>query len=242
MTDFGFRQVDRQEKAGLVHDVFAQVAPKYDLMNDVMSLGIHRLWKRIFLAQTRMRPGMKILDVAGGTGDIAFGWVKKGADDVTICDINPAMLAQGKKRAVDQGILSGLSWITGDAEKLPMEDLTYDLYSIAFGLRNVTDKKAALHEAHRVLKPGGKFMCLEFSHVVVPGLDQMYDAYSFHVVPVMGKLFAKNKDAYQYLVESIRQFPAQEELKQMMQEAGFHRVTHRNLSGGIVAIHTGYKL
>lgn len=248
-THFGFRTVRTAEKKGMVREVFDSVAERYDLMNDLMSGGVHRVWKARFIDWLAPRPGMALLDVAGGTGDIAFRFLgaagRKGAHPdthVTVCDINEEMLKVGRNRAVDRGILGGVEWVRGDAEALPFEDASFDAYTIAFGLRNVTDIDAALREARRVLKPGGRFMCLEFSHVVVPGLDALYDVYSFQVLPRLGEVVARNREAYQYLVESIRKFPPQQALLDRMEDAGLRQGKVRNLSGGIAAIHSAWRL
>ncbi|CCG42992.1 bifunctional demethylmenaquinone methyltransferase/2-methoxy-6-polyprenyl-1,4-benzoquinol methylase UbiE [Magnetospirillum molischianum] len=241
-THFGFRTVAEGDKVALVRDVFDSVAGKYDLMNDLMSVGIHRLWKSTFLDMLRPRPDQVLLDVGGGTGDIAFGWKKRGGGKVTVCDINREMLSVGRDRAVDRNLSSGVTWVCGNAESLPIPDRSVDRYTIAFCLRNVTNWENAIAEAYRVLKPGGRFMCLEFSHVIVPGLKQAYDAYSFNVLPRVGELVTGNRDAYQYLVESIRKFPPQGELAAMIGDAGFERVTVRNLSAGIAAIHSGWRV
>ncbi|OIR09029.1 ubiquinone/menaquinone biosynthesis C-methyltransferase UbiE [mine drainage metagenome] len=241
-THFGFRTVREEEKASLVRDVFDGVASRYDLMNDLMSAGIHRLWKSAMIDWLHPRPGMTLLDVGGGTGDIAFRFRAKGGGAVTVCDINKEMLSVGRDRAVDRNILAGIDWVCGDAEHLPFPDRSVDAYTIAFCLRNVTHIDLALAEARRVLKPGGRFLCLEFSKVVVPVLDKLYDEYSFRILPHIGKLVAGNREAYQYLVESIRQFPPQEALAQRMRDVGFEQVKYRNLSGGIAAIHSGWRL
>ncbi|MDA8233035.1 MAG: bifunctional demethylmenaquinone methyltransferase/2-methoxy-6-polyprenyl-1,4-benzoquinol methylase UbiE [Magnetospirillum sp.] len=241
-THFGFRTVPVAEKASLVRGVFDSVAGRYDLMNDLMSGGIHRLWKASFLDWLRPRPDMTLLDVGGGTGDVAFGFRKRGGGKAMVCDINREMLAVGRDRAIDRNILGGLAWICGDAETLPVADRSVDAYTIAFCLRNVTRIDKAIAEAYRVLKPGGRFMCLEFSRVVVPGLKQAYDAYSFNVLPAIGGMVTGNREAYQYLVESIRRFPPQQELAGMVEAAGFSLVEVRNLSGGIAAIHSGWRL
>lgn len=245
-ADFGFRRVGEHEKSGLVRQVFDSVAPKYDLMNDLMSAGVHRLWKATMIDALSPRPGQRFLDVAGGTGDIAFRIMDRlhraPNSPVTVCDINAEMLAVGRNRAIDRGLLAGISWNCGDAEALPFPDASFDVYTIAFGLRNVTHIDRALSEARRVLKPGGKYMCLEFSHMVVPGLDKLYDAYSFSVLPVLGQFIAGDRAAYQYLAESIRKFPPQENLCEMMRAAGFGQVRYRNLSGGIAALHTGWRI
>lgn len=241
-THFGFRDVPESRKASLVRAVFDDVAPSYDLMNDLMSGGVHRLWKDSFVAELRPRAGMKLLDVAGGTGDIAFRFLKAGGGQVTVCDINAEMLAVGRDRALDHGLVTGLDWVCGDAERLPVPDSNVDAYTIAFGIRNVTHIDAALRDAHRVLRPGGRFLCLEFSKVVVPGLDLLYDFYSFKLLPEIGRVVARNRDAYQYLAESIRRFPDQQRFAAMIAEAGFARVGYRNLTGGIAAIHWGWKI
>lgn len=249
-THFGFRTVHPEEKKGLVRDVFDSVAPRYDLMNDLMSGGVHRVWKARFVDWLNPQPGMRLLDVGGGTGDIAFRVLEavrnrkggSGATHVTVCDINEEMLRVGRGRAVDRGIVHGIEWVRGDAEALPFEDASFDAYTIAFCLRNVTDIDAALREARRVLKPGGRFLCLEFSHVVVPGLDALYDLYSFQVLPRLGAVVARNREAYQYLVESIRRFPPQQELADRIEDAGLRQVKVRNLSGGIAAIHSAWRI
>ncbi|MGE5545684.1 MAG: bifunctional demethylmenaquinone methyltransferase/2-methoxy-6-polyprenyl-1,4-benzoquinol methylase UbiE [Solirubrobacterales bacterium] len=241
-THFGFRTVREEEKVSLVRDVFDSVAGKYDLMNDLMSAGIHRLWKSAFLDWLRPRPNMTLLDVGGGTGDIAFGFRNRGGGAAIVCDINKEMLAVGRDRGIDKGIVSDIAWVCGDAEHLPVADSSVDAYTIAFCLRNVTHIQQAINDAYRVLKPGGRFMCLEFSRVVIPGLKQVYDAYSFNLLPLIGQAVTGNRDAYQYLVESIRRFPPQEELAGMIEQAGFKRVEVRNLSGGIAAIHSGWRL
>jgi demethylmenaquinone methyltransferase / 2-methoxy-6-polyprenyl-1,4-benzoquinol methylase len=245
-VDFGFRRVPREEKRGLVGAVFESVAPRYDLMNDLMSGGVHRLWKAELVDRLRPRPGEAVLDLAGGTGDVALRILERvearGGARIVVCDLTVAMLETGRDRALDQGILGGIAWIAGDAQALPLADASLDACAIAFGLRNVTDVAAALAEIRRVLKPGGRFFCLEFSRVVLPWLAALYDLYSFQVLPLLGECVAGDRDAYQYLVESIRRFPAQEELERLMREAGFGRVGHRNLSGGIAAIHSGWRL
>lgn len=240
-THFGFRTVREDEKASLVREVFDGVASRYDLMNDLMSLGIHRLWKSAMIDWLHPRPGMTLLDVGGGTGDIAFRFRARGGGPVTVCDINPEMLRVGRDRAMNRNILDGIDWICGDAEKLPVPDRSLDAYTIAFCLRNVTRIDAALAEARRVLKPGGRFLCLEFSKVVVPGFDRLYDGYSFAVLPRIGALVAGNREAYRYLVESIRRFPSQDELAERMRAAGLEQVKYRNLSGGIAALHSGWR-
>jgi len=237
-TDFGFRSVPVAEKKPMVRAVFDSVAPRYDLMNDLMSLGVHRLWKREFIAGLEPRPDRSLLDLAGGTGDIAFGWRARGGGPVWLTDINPSMLAEARKRTPDADV----AFLVVDAETIPLPDRSVDRVSIAFGLRNCTDKPAVLAEARRVLKPGGQFHCLEFSRVQVAALAPAYDAWSFQVLPRLGRAVAGDADSYQYLAESIRTFPDQEALAAMMRSAGLSRVRHRNLTGGIAAIHTGWRL
>ncbi|HYD19686.1 MAG TPA: bifunctional demethylmenaquinone methyltransferase/2-methoxy-6-polyprenyl-1,4-benzoquinol methylase UbiE [Patescibacteria group bacterium] len=241
---FGYKKVKPAEKTKLVEGVFDNVASRYDVMNDFMSGGIHRLWKNRLVRLMHPRSSRKLLDVAGGTGDIAFRYRKDAGEDaqITVCDINKEMLKVGRDRAIDRGFLKGFEWVEGNAESLPFADREFHLYSIAFGLRNVTHIDNALAEAYRVLKAGGQFFCLEFSYVNNAALRKIYDEYSFRVIPKLGELVAKDRDSYQYLVESIRQFPKQEELKSRMEKAGFERVSIINLSGGIAAIHVGNKL
>lgn len=274
-TFFGFKEVEKSDKAKLVGNVFSSVAAKYDIMNDAMSLGIHRLWKDRFISDLNPRSGSKLLDVAGGTGDIAFRFLRHCEEaattwkqpmrqsmptedgsllhsrstpiiamtsTVTVCDINPDMLGEGKKRAINKNILKGIEWICGDAEKLPMPDSHFDYYTIAFGIRNVTNVENAIAEAYRVLKPGGRFMCLEFSHVDNPLLGKIYDVFSFQLIPQIGKIVAKDEASYRYLVESIRKFPTQEKFAGMIKAVGFENVKYTDLSGGIVAIHSGWKV
>ncbi len=240
-TDFGYRQVPAAAKKSMVRDVFQSVAPRYDLMNDLMSLGVHRGWKRDFITGLDPRPNRTLLDLAGGTGDISFGWRARGGGGAILSDINPAMLAVGQDRARQRRI-DGLSVLVADAEALPLPDRCVDRVSIAFGLRNCTDKPAVLREARRVLRPGGQFHCLEFSRVRVAALEAPYDAWSFRVMPLLGRLVAGDSDSYQYLAESIRTFPDQETLAEMMRQAGLARVHYRNLTGGIAAIHMGWRL
>ncbi len=241
-TDFGFERVDRAAKKPRVRAVFDSVAPRYDLMNDLMSLGIHRAWKRVFVTALDPRPGRTLLDLAGGTGDVGFGWLGAGGGPVILSDINEAMLARGRDRALARGLVSGLTPLVADAESLPLPDRAFDTVSIAFGLRNCTDKDAVLREARRVLRPGGRFLCLEFSRVRVAALAPAYDAWSFQVLPRLGRHVAGDEASYRYLAESIRMFPDQETLAGMMRAAGFARVSVRNLSGGIAAIHAGWRL
>ena len=240
-THFGYQEVAVQEKAGLVREVFDSVADSYDLMNDLMSLGVHRIWKRDFAANSGVSLGDQVLDLAGGTGDIAALLSKRvGANGrVVLSDINEAMLNVGRQRLEDQGIVGNISYAIANAEHLPFESGEFNVVTIAFGLRNVTDKAAALREMHRVLRPGGKALILEFSKVQPEPLKAIYDAWSFGALPMLGKLIADDEDSYRYLAESIRQHPPQEELAQMMEDAGFDQVRYRNLTGGIVAIHSG---
>jgi demethylmenaquinone methyltransferase/2-methoxy-6-polyprenyl-1,4-benzoquinol methylase len=240
-THFGYREVPVQEKKRLVHDVFRSVAGNYDLMNDLMSLGVHRAWKRDFVANSGVRLGDRVLDLAGGTGDIAalLSRIVGKQGHVMLTDINEAMLEVGRRRLEDRGIVGNVAYALVNAEALPFDDNEFDAVTIAFGLRNVTDKDAALREMHRVLRPGGRALILEFSEVRHEPLKMVYDAWSFGVLPLLGKFVADDEDSYRYLAESIRKHPAQEELAQMMREAGFDDVRYRNLTGGIVAIHSG---
>jgi demethylmenaquinone methyltransferase/2-methoxy-6-polyprenyl-1,4-benzoquinol methylase len=240
-THFGYREVPVQEKKRLVHDVFRSVAGNYDLMNDLMSLGVHRAWKRDFVASSGVRLGDRVLDLAGGTGDIAalLSRIVGKQGLVMLTDINEAMLEVGRRRLEDRGIVGNVAYALVNAEALPFDDNEFDAVTIAFGLRNVTDKDAALREMHRVLRPGGRALILEFSEVRHEPLKMVYDAWSFGVLPLLGKFVADDEDSYRYLAESIRKHPAQEELAHMMSEAGFHDVRYRNLTGGIVAIHSG---
>ncbi|XP_013800321.2 2-methoxy-6-polyprenyl-1,4-benzoquinol methylase, mitochondrial [Apteryx mantelli] len=277
-THFGFQTVSEEEKGEKVYQVFENVAKKYDLMNDSMSLGIHRLWKDILMHKMNPSPGTLLLDVAGGTGDIAFRFINYvrsirerqlqrklkhhqnlswqeiadsyqeeavkplGDSQVVVCDINKEMLKVGRQKAQHLGYSEGLSWVVGNAEELPFDDNKFDVYTIAFGIRNVTHIDLALQEAYRVLKPGGRFLCLEFSQVNNPLLSRLYDLYSFQIIPVLGEIIAGDWKSYQYLVESIRRFPPQEEFKAMIEDAGFLKVDYQNLTSGIVAIHSGFKL
>ncbi|KAI8468374.1 MAG: 2-methoxy-6-polyprenyl-1,4-benzoquinol methylase, mitochondrial precursor [Monoraphidium minutum] len=278
-ADFGFRQVPRDQKAGLVGEVFHSVASSYDVMNDLMSAGLHRVWKDRLVEVLRPFAGMRHLDVAGGTGDVAFrvlaaihaaeaaaagrpppapgaaagqpqqegqqrrpGGGGGGGGRVTVCDINGSMLEVGRAKAAARGLLGSTDWVQGDAEALPIADESVDAYTIAFGIRNVTDRPAALREALRVLKPGGRFLCLEFSQVTQPLLRQAYDAYSFAVIPRIGQLVAGDAESYRYLVESIRRFPDQDAFAALIREAGFRAVTYENMTHGVVALHSGFKL
>ncbi|KAK2901744.1 hypothetical protein Q8A73_011490 [Channa argus] len=277
-THFGYETVSQAEKAKRVYKVFENVAQKYDVMNDAMSLGIHRLWKDKLLHIMQPQPGAQLLDVAGGTGDISFRFLeyvrcqrerqkrraaqfmqtpswrdisdnystenehRSRESRAVVCDINKEMLKVGKQKADSMGISAGLSWVVGDAEELPFDDDQFDIYTIAFGIRNVTHIDQALQEALRVLKPGGRFMCLEFSKVTNPVLARLYDAYSFQMIPVLGEVIAGDWKSYQYLVESIRRFPDQEEFKHMIEETGFYCVQYHNFTCGVVALHSGFKL
>jgi demethylmenaquinone methyltransferase/2-methoxy-6-polyprenyl-1,4-benzoquinol methylase len=243
-THFGFRDVPTGEKQRLVGDVFSSVARSYDLMNDLMSLGIHRVWKRYFVATSQVRPGDRVLDLAGGTGDIALLLRDRVGDagSVVLGDINGDMLRVGRDRMIDRGRVAGFEYVQCNAESLPFPDGSFDLVTIAFGLRNVTDKDAALREMHRVLRVGGQARVLEFSEVQAEWFRPIYDFHSFNVLPRLGRLFAGDAHSYQYLAESIRRHPPQDELQHMMEAAGFGRCGYKNLSAGIVAIHTGYRL
>lgn len=242
-THFGFRTVRETEKAGLVRGVFDSVAGSYDLMNDLMSGGIHRLWKADMINWLNPHGALRVLDVAGGTGDIAFRILDRAPQaEVLVADINAAMLMQGRNRAIDQARLGRLTWTCMDAENLSLPDRSVDAYTIAFGIRNVTHIDKALAEAYRVLKPGGRFLCLEFSTVRNPALSRIYDIYSFNLLPKIGGIVAKDEESYRYLVESIRKFPDQETFAAMIREAGFSQVAVRNLTGGIAALHSAYRI
>ena len=241
---FGFDEVAPEDKALRVRDVFRRVASRYDLMNDLMSGGIHRLWKEALLDWLAPRRGMHLLDLAGGTGDVAMRFLNRldGDGRVTLADINDAMLGVGRDRAMDAGWLTEIDWLAADAMALPFPDCSFDAVTIAFGIRNVTRIDQALAEARRVLRPGGRFLCLEFSKVVLPVLGQLYDTYSFNLVPLLGRYVAKDEASYRYLVESIRKFPDQQAFAALMKDAGLEQVRFRNLSGGIAAIHSGWRL
>lgn len=246
-THFGFKTVPEAEKAKLVHDVFEQVASRYDLMNDLMSGGLHRAWKQAMIDWLNPPRGdrpFKLIDVAGGTGDIAFRFLDRAGPEahVTVCDINPHMLGVGGARAETQAHGGRVEFVCGDAEALPFPDRSFDAYTIAFGIRNVTHIEKALAEAFRLLRPGGRFLCLEFSHVSVPVLDAIYDTYSFSAIPQMGKWVTGEAEPYRYLVESIRRFPPQDGFKAMIEAQGFARVQYRNLTGGVAAMHSGWRL
>ncbi len=242
-THFGFQTVPEADKAGMVHGVFTRVASRYDVMNDAMSLGIHRLWKDAMMDWLAPRPGQKLLDVAGGTGDISFRFLKRAPGaHATVLDMTESMLVEGRQRADAASMSDRLDWIVGDAMALPFADNTFDVYTISFGIRNVTRIEDALREAYRVLRPGGRLMVLEFSQMTDAGLQWLYDRYSFNLIPVMGQVIANDRDSYQYLVESIRKFPNQETFAGMIRRAGFGQVKYRNLSLGIAALHSGWKL
>jgi demethylmenaquinone methyltransferase/2-methoxy-6-polyprenyl-1,4-benzoquinol methylase len=245
-TDFGFRRVREDEKAPLVRAVFDSVASRYDLMNDLMSGFIHRRWKDQLIAWLAPHPGQILLDVAGGTGDIACRAVRRldpaRGGNAIVCDVNEPMLDIGRARAIDDGIITGLEWVCGDAEALPIAERSVDLYTIAFGLRNVTHIENALAEARRVLKPGGRFMCLEFAPEAAPWLAPAYDLYSFRLLPLLGQIVTGDRDAYAYLVESIRRFPSQAGLCDLIEAAGLERPRFRDLTGGIAALHSAWRL
>ena len=242
-THFGFEEVAWEDKAQRVRGVFDSVAPRYDLMNDLMSGGLHRIWKQFTLSQTHRRPGQRALDVAGGTGDLARGLAAQVGEQglVVLSDINGAMLAHGRDRLLDIGLTRGIAYVQANAEHLPFADDSFDCVTIGFGLRNVTDKAAALASMRRVLRPGGQLMVLEFSQPVAPGLKPLYDAYSFRVLPFLGRMIARDEDSYRYLAESIRKHPDQQTLLGMMRDAGLEDCRYHNLSGGIVALHRGYR-
>lgn len=242
-THFGFKTVDEADKAGMVHGVFSNVASKYDVMNDAMSMGIHRLWKDAMMDWLAPRTDQRLLDVAGGTGDISFRFLKRaGHAHATVLDMTESMLVEGRKRAEADRLSESLDWVVGDAMALPFPDNSFDVYTISFGIRNVTRVPDALSEAFRVLRPGGRLMVLEFSQIPNDMMQKVYDLYSFNIIPKMGQLIANDADSYQYLVESIRQFPDQETFASMIRDAGFANVKYRNLSMGIAALHSGWKI
>ncbi len=242
-THFGYEQVAVEDKLDKVAGVFHSLADKYDLMNDLMSAGVHRLWKRYTIEKSGAKKGDTILDLAGGTGDLAikFTRIVGSTGRVTLSDINPSMLENGRQRLTNMGIAGNIEYVEANAEELPFDDNTYNITTMAFGLRNVTDKAAALRSIYRCLKPGGKLMVLEFSKPIVPGLSTIYDQYSFKLLPLIGKLVANDEDSYRYLAESIRMHPDQETLKGMFEEAGFEKCSYHNMTGGVVALHVGYK-
>ena len=243
VTHFGNKVVQKNEKASMVNEVFTSVAQKYDLMNDAMSLGIHRIWKSAMLDWLAPRNNQHLLDVAGGTGDIAFKFLDRAPlSEVTVLDMTEEMLIEGKKRAEAKRFKDKLNWVCGDALNLPFKDNIFDAYTISFGIRNVTDIPKALSEAYRVLKPGGRMLVLEFSQIPISKLQKLYDLYSFNAIPKMGKLIVGDSDSYKYLVESIRKFPNQEDFLDMLKNAGFENSKYRNLSLGIAALHSGWKI
>ena len=242
-THFGFQDIPEAEKAGRVRGVFGSVASKYDVMNDAMSFGIHRIWKDAMMDWLAPRPGQRLLDVAGGTGDISFRFLDRaGHGHATVLDLTEPMLVEGRKRAEAAKMAESLDWVVGDAMALPFADNSFDVYTISFGIRNVTRPQEALNEAYRVLKPGGRLMVLEFSRIPNDLMQKVYDLYSFNIIPQMGKVIANDRESYQYLVESIRKFPDQETFLQMVKNAGFGQAKYRNLSMGIACLHSGWKL
>ena len=242
-THFGFTDVPEDQKAGMVHGVFTNVASKYDIMNDVMSVGIHRIWKDAMMDWLAPRPGQRLLDVAGGTGDVSFRFLKRaGQAQAVVLDMTESMLVEGRKRAEASSLADSLDWVVGDAMALPFEDNSFDVYTISFGIRNVTRIADALSEAYRVLRPGGRLMVLEFSQLPNPMMQKAYDLYSFNVIPKMGKMIAGDSESYQYLVESIRKFPDQETFAGMIRAAGFENVSYRNMTLGVAALHSGWKI
>ena len=242
-THFGNQTVPAAEKAGLVHGVFTRVASKYDIMNDLMSGGLHRVWKDAMMDWLAPRSGQRLLDVAGGTGDVAFRFLKRaGTASAVVCDMTESMLVAGRGRAEADRLAGDLDWVVGDAMALPFPDNSFDAYTISFGIRNVTRIEDALTEAYRVLRPGGRLMVLEFSQIPNAALQKAYDLYSFNVIPVMGQVVAGDRGSYQYLVESIRKFPDQETFAAMIRRAGFDQVRYRNLTMGVAALHSGWKL
>lgn len=242
-THFGFRDVPESEKAGMVHGVFTSVASKYDVMNDLMSMGIHRIWKDAMMDWLAPRPGQRLLDVAGGTGDVAFRFLGRApGSSAVVCDMTESMLVEGRQRAEAGAMADRLDWVVGDAMALPFADNSFDVYTISFGIRNVVRIDEALREAYRVLRPGGRIMVLEFSQIPNDLMQKAYDLYSFNVIPAMGQVVTGDRDSYQYLVESIRQFPDQETFAGMIRAADFGQVKYRNLTMGIAALHSGWKL
>lgn len=242
-THFGFQDVPETEKAGRVQGVFSSVASKYDVMNDAMSFGIHRIWKDAMMDWLAPRAGQKLLDVAGGTGDISFRFLKRaGQGHATVLDLTEPMLVEGRKRAEANAMDDSLDWVVGDAMHLPFEDNSFDVYTISFGIRNVTRPQEALNEAFRVLRPGGRLMVLEFSQIPNDLMQRVYDLYSFNIIPRMGQAIARDRESYQYLVESIRKFPDQDTFLGMVRQAGFENAKYRNLSMGIACLHSGWKI
>lgn len=242
-THFGFQEIPEAEKAGRVRGVFGSVASKYDVMNDAMSLGIHRIWKDAMMDWLAPRAGQRLLDVAGGTGDISFRFLKRaGEAHATVLDLTEEMLVEGRKRAEAERLADRLTWVVGDAMALPFADASFDVYTVSFGIRNMTDPQQVLDEAFRVLRPGGRLMVLEFSQVPNELLRKVYDLYSFHIIPRLGQAIARDRDSYQYLVESIRRFPDQETFLGMLRKAGFENVAYRNLTFGVACLHSGWKI
>ena len=241
-TDFGFRQVPKSEKSRRVRSVFDSVARRYDVMNDLMSAGLPRHWKAAFVGWLKPRPYMRVLDLAGGTGDIAFRFLKSGGGHVTVADINQEMLSVGTERAERRNLSGNIQWVCASGEDLPLPNASMDVVTCAFGIRNMTEKDLVLREISRVLRPGGRFLCLEFSRIVLPGLEPLYDKYSLDVVPRLGRLVVKDEESYRYLAESIRTFPCQNAFAEMISNAGLSRVGFRNLSGGITAMHSAWKI
>ncbi len=242
-THFGAQTIPEDEKAGKVRELFSDVANKYDIMNDVMSMGIHRIWKEAMMDWLAPRPGQRLLDVAGGTGDVSFKFLgRAGHGHATVCDLTEGMLIEGRKRAEAARMADSLDWIVGDAMALPFDDNSFDVYTISFGIRNVTRPQEALNEAYRVLKPGGRLMVLEFSQLPNPMMQKAYDLYSFNVIPRMGQAIANDRDSYQYLVESIRNFPDQDTFLSMVRAAGFEQAKYRNLTMGVACLHSGWKI
>ncbi|MET4128731.1 bifunctional demethylmenaquinone methyltransferase/2-methoxy-6-polyprenyl-1,4-benzoquinol methylase UbiE [Roseovarius sp. MBR-6] len=242
-THFGFQDVPEAEKAGRVRGVFGSVASNYDVMNDAMSFGIHRIWKDAMMDWLAPRAGQRLLDVAGGTGDISFRFLRRaGRGHATVLDLTEPMLVEGQKRAEAEALADSLDWVVGDAMALPFEDNSFDVYTISFGIRNVTRPQEALNEAFRVLRPGGRLMVLEFSQIPNDLMQKIYDLYSFNIIPRLGQVIARDRDSYQYLVESIRRFPDQETFLGMVRDAGFENAKYRNLSMGIACLHSGWKI
>lgn len=242
-THFGFQEIPEAEKAGRVRGVFGSVASKYDLMNDAMSLGIHRVWKDAMMDWLAPRAGQRLLDVAGGTGDISFRFLKRAGEAyATVLDLTEEMLVEGRKRAEAERLADRLTWVVGDAMALPFADASFDVYTVSFGIRNMTDPQQVLDEAFRVLRPGGRLMVLEFSQVPNELLRKVYDLYSFHIIPRLGQAIARDRDSYQYLVESIRRFPDQETFLGMLRKAGFENAAYRNLTFGVACLHSGWKI
>lgn len=242
-THFGFQTVPESEKAGRVQGIFGSVASKYDVMNDAMSLGIHRVWKDAMMDWLAPRAGQRLLDVAGGTGDVSFRFLARAIDaEAVVCDLTEPMLVEGRKRAEAEQMANQLSWVVGDAMALPFPDNSFDVYTISFGIRNVTRPQDALAEAFRILRPGGRLMVLEFSQIPNDLMQKAYDLYSFNIIPRLGEAIAGDRDSYQYLVESIRRFPDQGTFLQMIKDAGFENASYRNLSLGIAALHSGWKI